>query len=83
MSSDFQELTESFVLNSDDPSADIRLFTVNDETTLEYGDRVLLRFNPASPTLIPGLEAAFECVRGTATVNIIDNDCKCIQDTTF
>ena len=84
MSSDFQELTErSFALNNDDPSTDVRLFTVNDETTLEFEDRVLLRFNPGSPELIPFLEMHFECVRDTATVNIIDNDCKCIEGTTF
>ena len=82
--SDFEELTPiSVIINNDDPSTDVRLFTVNDETTLEFDDRVLLRFNPASPALIPGLESVNECVRDTATVNIIDNDRKCIQDTTF
>ena len=82
--SDFEQLTAIFVIiNNDDPSTDVRLFTVNDETALEYEDRVLLRFNPASSALIPGLEGVNECVRDTATVNIIDNDRKCIQDTTF
>ena len=82
--SDFEELTPiSVIINNDDPSTEVRLFTVSDETTLEYEDRVLLRFNPASPALIPGLEGVNECVRDTATVNIIDNDCKCIQNTTF
>ena len=46
---------------------------------MELEDRVLLRFNPASPALLSSLEAAFECVRDIATVNIIDNDRKCIQ----
>ena len=45
---------------------------------MESEDRVLLRFNPASPAFIPGLEGENECVRDTATVNIIDNDRKCI-----
>ena len=82
--SDFEGLTPiSVIINNDDPSTDVRLFTVNDETTLEYEDRVLLRFNPASPALIPFLESMNECVRDTATVNIIDNDRKCIQGTTF
>ena len=84
MNSDFEGLTPIYVIiNNDVPSTDVRLFTVNDETTLEYDDRVLLRFNPASPGLIPFLEMHFECVRDTATVNIIDNDRKCVQDTTF
>ena len=48
---------------------------------MELEDRVLLRFNPASSALIPGLEGAFECVRDTATVNIIENDRKGIQGT--
>ena len=78
--SDFEELTPiSVIIYNDNPSTDIRLFTVNDE----YDDRVLLRFNPASPRLIPGLEGVNECIRDTATVNIIDNDRKCIVDTTF
>ena len=82
--SDFEELTPiSVIINNADPSTDVRLFTVNDETALEYEDRVLLRFNPASAALIPGLESFNECVRDTATVNIIDNDRKCIQCAIF
>ena len=46
---------------------------------MESEDKILLRFTPGSSALIPGLEVHFECVRDTATVNIIDNDCKCIQ----
>ena len=45
---------------------------------MESEDRVLLRFNPALPALIPALEGVNECVRDTATVNIIDNDRKCV-----
>ena len=58
------------------PSADIRLFTANDEVTLEYEDRVLLDFNPTAADLITALESMGEYVRNTAIVNIIDNDCK-------
>ena len=58
------------------PSAEIRLFTANDEVTLEYEDRVLLNFDPILTNLIPRLEALGEYVRNTAIVNIIDNDCK-------
>ena len=57
--------------------AEIRLFTSNDEITLEYDDRVILSFTPDNPALITGLAAAGEYVRDTATVNIIDNDSRC------
>ena len=58
------------------PSAEIRLFTANDEVTLEYEDRVRLNFDPIPADLITGLESLGEYVRNTAIVNIIDNDCK-------
>ena len=58
------------------PSAEIRLFTANDEVTLEYEDRVRLDFNPTSADPITGLEGVGEYVRNTAFVNIIDSDCK-------
>ena len=53
---------------------EIRIFTSNDETTLEYDDRVILTFIPDNPTR---LEAQGEYIRDTATLNIIDNDSKC------
>ena len=82
--SDFEELTPiSFIINNDNPSTDVQLSTVNDETTLEYEDRVLLRFNPALPALIPSLEGVNECVRDTTTVNIIDIDRKHIEGITL
>ena len=49
---------------------------MDDEITLEYEDRVLLRFTPAQADFIPGLESSVEYMRDTAIVNIIDNDCK-------
>ena len=64
--------------NNANPSTDIRLFTVHDEITLEYEDRVLLRFTPAQAALIPVLESVFEYIRNTAIFNIIDNDRKCL-----
>ena len=64
--------------NNANPSTDIRLFTVHDEITLEYEDRVLLRFTPAQAALIPVLESVFEYIRDTAIFNIIDNDRKCL-----
>ena len=71
--SDFQRLAPIRVTNS----AEIRLFTAYDEITLEYDDRVLLSFTPDNPGLIPSLEGYGEYIRDTATVHIIDIDCKC------
>ena len=70
--SDFERLAPIRVTNS----AEIGLLTTNDEITLEYDDRVLLRFTPGHPGLFPGLEGMGEYIRDTATVHIIDNDCK-------
>ena len=55
----------------------VRVFPVNDEITLEYDDRVLLRFTPAVTNLFSNLANQFEYIRDTAVVNIIDNDRKC------
>ena len=55
---------------------EIRLFTSNDQITLEYDDRVLLVFTPDNPGLISGVEGIGEYIRDTAIVNIIDNDSK-------
>ena len=54
--------------------AEVRLFTSNDQITLEYDDSVILTFTPDNPALITGLEAQGEYVRDTANVNIIDSD---------
>lgn len=56
----------------------VSLFTANDEVTLEYDDKVQLNFTADNPGLIIGLETLGEYVRDTATINIIDNDCKCL-----
>ena len=57
-------------------SRSFRLFTTDDEVTLEYDDTVILRFNPHNPLLISDYENAGEFIRDTAIVNIIDNDSK-------
>ena len=57
--------------------ADVRLFTTNDQITLEYDDYVILTFTPGNPSVIDGLEGEGEYVRTSAIVNIIDNDRKC------
>ena len=54
-------------------SGEIHLFAANDETTLEYEDRVLLRFTADRLEVIHAIEAAGEYVRDTASVNIIDS----------
>ena len=56
---------------------EIRLFTSNDETTLEYDDSVILTFTPDNPAFITGLEAYGEYVRDSIIVQIIDSDSKC------
>lgn len=56
--------------------AEIRLFTSNDEITLEYYDTVILKFDPIFPNFIESAEADGEFIRHTATVIIVDNDCK-------
>ena len=70
--SDFERLPSIRVTNS----ADIRLFAAEDANSLEYDDRVLLRFIPDNPALILALEDNGEYIRDTATVNINDSDGK-------
>ena len=64
-------------INGNNNATSIRVFPVNDEITLEYDDRVLLRFTPAVTNFVSDLESQFEYIRDTAVVNIIDNDRKC------
>ena len=65
---------ESLMPISFENEAEVRLFTSNDQITLEYDDSVILTFTPDNPALITGLEAQGEYVRDTANVNIIDID---------
>ena len=71
-SSDFESLVPISFTNK----TEIHLIIRNDETTLEYDDSVILTFTPDNPAYISWLEADGEYVRATATVNIIDDDCK-------
>ena len=58
-------------------NADLHVFAFNDRITLEYDDKVLLRFtSSSSSSFITNLENAGEYIRDTATVNIIDSNCK-------
>ena len=54
----------------------VRLGTNSDTITLEYDDRVQLRFTPDSSALL-------EYIRDTTTINIIDNDCTCFSFITY
>ena len=63
--------------NATNNATDIPVFPVNDEITLEYDDRVLLRFTSAVTNLFSDLANQSEYIRDTAVVNIIDNDRKC------
>ena len=67
--------THLITINGNNNATNIRVLPVNDEITLEYDDRLLLRFTPDG-TVLSGLANMFEYIRDTAVVNIIDNDCK-------
>ena len=64
-------------IHGNNNATSIRVFPVNDEITLEYDDRVLLRFTPDVTNLFSNLANQFEYIRDTAVVHIIDNDRKC------
>ena len=72
--SDFVQLTTIIYNSGSSDNEKIRLFTSNDEITLEYEDRIQLVFTPNDPALIPGVEGVGEYIRDTAIVNIIDYD---------
>ena len=76
--SDFERMEQqSITIDGNNNATSIRVFPVNDEITLEYDDRVFLRFTPALTNLFSDLSNHFEYIRDTAVVNIIDNDRKC------
>ena len=56
----------------------IRLSVLDDDTTLEYDERIILIFSPDVPGFIGMVEEFDEYIRDTAIVNVIDNDGKCI-----
>ena len=60
---------------------EMRLFPLDDFTTLEYDDRVRLTFTASIQAIFPFLEAAGEFIRSIAIVNIIDDDSKCFSYT--
>ena len=74
-------LTDSsdFEVFYDEPK--IVVMPTNDDIALEFNDTVILTFTPDDPDLISSLETAGEYIRDTATVKIIDNDCKPVTKT--
>ena len=74
-SDDFEELNP---IGVEDNSASIRLFTTNDEITLEYDDTIILRFVAQREGFVQTVQNAGEFIRDFAIVNIIDNDRKCL-----
>ena len=68
--SDLERMSLISVTNT----ASIRLFTSNDDISLEYDDRVLLVFTPDNHALVTAVESLGQYIRNTAIVNIIDND---------
>ena len=59
-----------------DNRATIPLLATKDGITLEYNDSVVFTFSLSFPGIIQVLKDAGEFLRDTATVNIIDVDCK-------
>ena len=68
--SDLERMSLISVTNT----ASFRLFTSNDDISLEYDDRVLLVFTPDNPALVTAVESLGQYIRNTAIVNIVDND---------
>ena len=56
--------------------SDVRLDASNDDVTLEYGDTVILRLDPTDANIVDLVEGQGQFLRDTATVTILDNDCK-------
>ena len=56
--------------------SDVRLDASNDDVTLEIDDTAILRLKPTTPNIVALIEQQRQFLRDTATVNILDNDCK-------
>ena len=48
----------------------------NDYVTLEIGDTLILRLDPTTANIVDLIEGQGQFLRDTATVTILDNDCK-------
>ena len=56
--------------------SDVRLDASNDDVTLEIGDTVILKLDPTDANIVNRVEGQGQFLRDTATVTILDNDCK-------
>ena len=56
--------------------SEVRLDASNDAVTLEIGDTVILRLDPTAANIVGLVEQIGQFLRDTATVTILDNDCK-------
>ena len=56
--------------------SEVRLDASNDDVTLEFGDTAILRLDPSVPNTVEMVEGQGQFLRDTATVTILDNDCK-------
>ena len=73
--SDFEFFGQLFIRNA----AEVFLRTIDDDITLEYEDRIQLKYNARLP-LPSFFEATGEYMRDAVIINIIDNDRECIHD---
>ena len=60
-------------------TAEIEFYPLGDRITLEYDDRVLLRFTPDVSSLEGDVEGVGEYIRSNATINIIDYNRKLLN----
>ena len=56
--------------------SEVSLDASNDDVTLEIGDTVILRLDPTAANIVDLVEGEGQFLRDTATVTILDNDCK-------
>ena len=71
------DYAEFVPINTTTNSTEINIKMIDDDISMETNESVILRFVPHRDDLC-FLEAKGEYVRDTATVNIIDNDGKCL-----
>ena len=56
--------------------SEVSLDASNDDVTLEIGDTVILRLDPTAANIVDLVEGEGQFLRDTATVTILDNNCK-------
>ena len=56
--------------------SEVRLDASDDDVTLEIGVTVILRLHPTAANIVDLVEQRGQFLRDTATVTVLDNDCK-------